>query len=155
MALSCRSFRIIAILVIPGKQPSSGLLQLCDLHLCVLAKLSATVVLFNIFSTYISEALRLTGYPLAPCITSTNVDGKASHTTVPGYHTLSMTRGSTTVFAFGWVTSLNAYRVPDKVEPCADRLGVPRVQPPAEIGAQSSAIVRYNLTGGWWGMKKS
>ena len=35
MALSCRSFRIIAVLVICGKQPSSGLLQLCAVNVCV------------------------------------------------------------------------------------------------------------------------
>ena len=40
---------------------------------------------------YISESLRLPGYPLAPCITSTEVDRTASQPTVPGYHTLSMT----------------------------------------------------------------
>ena len=90
MALSCRYFRIITVLVISGKQPSSGLLQLCGLYLCVLAKLSATVVLFNIFSTsrkhFVFQAILS-----LRAITSTNVDGTASQTTVPGYHTLSMT----------------------------------------------------------------
>ena len=73
----------MAVLVISGKQPLSGLLQLCGLYLCVLAKLSATVVLFNIFSTppkhFVIQAI------LSHCaITSTNVDGTASQTTVPG-----------------------------------------------------------------------
>ena len=90
MALSCRFFRIIAVLVISGKQPLSGLLQLCGFYLCVLAKLSATVVLFNIFSTsrkhFVFQAILS-----HRAITSTNVDGTASQTTVPGYHTLTMT----------------------------------------------------------------
>ena len=89
-ALSCRYFRIIAVLVISGKQPSSGLLQLCGLYLCVLATLVATVVIFNIFSTsrkhFVFQAILL-----HRTITSTNVDGTASQTTVPGYHTLSIT----------------------------------------------------------------
>ena len=90
MWLSCRSFRIIAVLVISAKQPSSGLLQLCGLHLCVLAKLSATVVLFNMFFAsrkhFVFQAILS-----HRAITSTNVDGTAFRTTVPGYHTLSMT----------------------------------------------------------------
>ena len=79
VVLSCRYFRIIAVLVISGKQPSSGLLQLCGLYLCVLAKLSATVVLFNIFSTsrkhFVFQAILS-----HRVITSTNVDGTASQT---------------------------------------------------------------------------
>ena len=75
-----------------GKQPSSGLPQLCGLYLCVLAKLSATVVLFNIFSTsrkhFVFQAILS-----LRAITSTNADSTASQTTVPGYHTLSMTAG--------------------------------------------------------------
>ena len=90
VALSCRYFRIIAVLVISGKQPLSGLLQLCGIYLRVLEKFSATVVLFNIFSTsrkhFVFQAILS-----VRAITSTNVDGKASQTTVPGYHTLSMT----------------------------------------------------------------
>ena len=77
VALSCRYFRIIAVLVISGKQPSSGLLQLCGLCLCVLAKLSATVVLFNIFSTsrkhFVFQAILS-----HRAITSTNVDSTVS-----------------------------------------------------------------------------
>ena len=90
MALSCTSFRIIAVLVISGKQPSSGLLQLGGLHLCVLAKFTATVVLFDIFSTFRKHFV-LQAILSLRAITSTNVDGTASQTTVPGYHTLSMT----------------------------------------------------------------
>ena len=89
VALSCRSFRIIAVLVMSGKQPSPGLLQLCGIYLCVLGNLIATAVLFNIFSTSRKHSfqviLSLRG------IASTNVDGTASQTTVSGYHTLSMT----------------------------------------------------------------
>ena len=91
MALSCRYFRIIVVLVISGKQPSSGLLQLCGLYLCVLAKSSATVVLFNNSSTsrkhFVFQAILS-----HRAINSTNVDGTASQTPVPGYHTLSMTQ---------------------------------------------------------------
>ena len=90
MALFCRSFRIVAVLVLSGKQPSSGLLQLCVIYLCVLAILCATVALFNIFYTsrkhFIFQAILLLG-----AITSTNVDGTASQTIVPGHHTLYRT----------------------------------------------------------------
>ena len=88
--LSCRSFRIIAVLVISGKQPSSELLQLYGLYLCVLSKLSTTVVLFNIFSTYRKQFV-FQAILSHRAITSTNADSTASQTTVPGYHTLSMT----------------------------------------------------------------
>ena len=81
---------MVRSLVISGKQPSSGLLQLCGLYLCVLAKLSATVVLFNIF--YTSRKHFVFQVILSHrAITSTNVDGTASQTAVPGYHTLSIT----------------------------------------------------------------
>ena len=90
MALSCTSFRIIAVLVIPWKQPSSGLLKLCGLYLCVMATLIATVVLFNIFSTS-RKHFAFQAILSHRAITSTNVDGTASQTTVPGYHTVSMT----------------------------------------------------------------
>ena len=89
MSLFYRSFRTIAVLVIPGKQPSSGFLQLCGSYLCVLAKLCATVVLFTIFSTswkhFVFQAIIS-----HRAITSTNVDGTVSKTTVPGYYTLFM-----------------------------------------------------------------
>ena len=97
MSLSCRCFRIIAVLVISGKQMSSGLLQLCGLYLCMLAKLSATVILFNIFSTsrkhFVFQAILS-----HRAITSTNVDSTASQTTVPGYDTLSKTIGVGSTF---------------------------------------------------------
>ena len=82
-----RYFWITAVLVISGKQPSSGLPQLCGLYLCVLAKLSATVVLFNIFAIsrkhFVFQAILS-----HRAITSTNVDSTAFQTTVPGYRTL-------------------------------------------------------------------
>ena len=57
--------------------------------MCVSAKFSATVVLFNIFSTsrkhFVSQAILL-----HRAISSPNVDGTASQTTVPGYHKLSV-----------------------------------------------------------------
>ena len=77
MSLSCTYFRIIAVLVISGKKPSSGLLQLCGLYLCVLAKLSATVVLFSIFSTSRKHFV-FQAFLSHRAITSTNVDGTAS-----------------------------------------------------------------------------
>ena len=83
MALSCRSFRIIAVLVILGEQPSYGILRLRGLYLGVLGKLSATVVLFNIFSTsrnhFVFQAILS-----HRAITSTNVDGTASQTPCQG-----------------------------------------------------------------------
>ena len=91
VALSCRSFRIIAVLVISEKQPSSELLQLCGLYPCVLGKLSATVVLFNIFSTYRKHFVFQAILSHRATI-STNVDSTSSQTTVPGYHKLSITR---------------------------------------------------------------
>ena len=115
MALSCRSFRIIAVLVISGKQPSSGLLQLCGLYPCVLAKLSATVVPFNIFSAsrkhFVVQAILS-----HRAITSTNVDGAASQTTVPGYHTLSMTGYESRVREWGPAATARLLLSPSAVE---------------------------------------
>ena len=55
-----------AVLIISGKQPPSGLMQLRGIYLCILAKLNATVVLRSIFSTSRNH-LVFPRYPLAPC----------------------------------------------------------------------------------------
>ena len=111
MPLSCRSFRTIAVLVISGKQPSSWLL----LYLCVLAKVSATVVLFNIFSTsrknFVFQAIFW-----HRAITSTIVVGTAAQTTVPGYHTLSITGYEPRVCEWGPAAAASLLLSPSAVE---------------------------------------
>ena len=80
---------IVAVLVISGKQPSSGLLHTLRFICVCVWPLSAVCYKIASSSSHRGSTLVFPGTPIACFTTSTNVDDTASLVTVPGYTTIS------------------------------------------------------------------
>ena len=91
MALSCRLFRIIAVLVISGNHPSSGPLQLCGFTSVSIGQTLAPPLYYS--TSYLHLGSTLSSRLSSRTVPSPRrkVYATASQTTAPGYHTLFLT----------------------------------------------------------------